>query len=150
MKRKRQEEILQIIAEIDVETQDQLLLELSRRGITATQATISRDIRELHLVKELTGYGAYKYNINDRKTSGKTMDRLRSIFKNGVLTCEAAQNVVIIKTMPGLANGAAATIDTMEIGGLVGSLAGDDTVALFMRTQNDAHQLCLDIEDMIK
>lgn len=150
MKRKRQNEILAIISEQSVETQDQLLSELCARGIQTTQATISRDIRELQLIKELTADGSYKYSISERKSAGKTADRLRSIFKNGVVSFEAAQNIIIIKTMPGLANGVAATIDTMDITGFVGSLAGDDTVALFMRTNNDAHQLCADIEEMLR
>jgi len=150
MKSKRQNEILTIISEIDVETQDQLLLELKKRGLSATQATISRDIRELHLVKELSSSGMYKYAVSERKASNRVADRLRSIFKNGVLSFEAAQNIVIIKTMPGLASGAAATIDGMNIIGVVGSLAGDDTVALFMRNNADANQLCNEIEEMLK
>jgi Arginine repressor len=150
MKSKRQNEILTIISEIDVETQDQLLLELKKRGLSATQATISRDIRELHLVKELSSSGMYKYAVSERKASNRVADRLRSIFKNGVLSFEAAQNIVIIKTMPGLASGAAATIDGMNITGVVGSLAGDDTVALFMRNNADANQLCNEIEEMLK
>jgi Arginine repressor len=150
MKSKRQNEILTIISEIDVETQDQLLLELKKRGMSATQATISRDIRELHLVKELSSSGMYKYAVSERKASNRVADRLRSIFKNGVLSFEAAQNIVIIKTMPGLASGAAATIDGMNITGVVGSLAGDDTVALFMRNNADANQLCNEIEEMLK
>ena len=150
MKSKRQNEILSIISEIDVETQDQLLLELKKRGMSATQATISRDIRELHLVKELNGVGMYKYAVSERKTSNRVADRLRSIFKNGVISFDAAQNIVIVKTMPGLASGAAATIDGMNINGVVGSLAGDDTVALFMRNNADANQLCNEIEEMLK
>jgi len=150
MKSKRQHEILCIISEVDVETQDQLLLELKKRGMSATQATISRDIRELHLVKELNSSGMYKYAVSERKASNRVADRLRSIFKNGVLSFDAAQNIVIIKTMPGLASGAAATIDGMNITGVVGSLAGDDTVALFMRNNADANQLCNEIEEMLK
>jgi Arginine repressor len=150
MKSKRQNEILSIISELDIETQDQLLLELKKRGMSATQATISRDIRELHLVKELSSSGMYKYAVSERKASTRVADRLRSIFKNGVLSFDAAQNIVIIKTMPGLASGAAATIDGMNINGVVGSLAGDDTVALFMRNNADANQLCNEIEEMLK
>jgi len=150
MKSKRQNEILSIISELDIETQDQLLLELKKRGMSATQATISRDIRELHLVKELSSSGMYKYAVSERKASTRVADRLRSIFKNGVLSFDAAQNIVIIKTMPGLASGAAATIDGMNITGVVGSLAGDDTVALFMRNNADANQLCNEIEEMLK
>ena len=132
MKSKRQAEILRIIEDVDVETQDQLLSELKARGVTSTQATISRDIKELHLIKELTGYGTYKYAVSGRKTSMNIAGRLRTIFKEGVTSFDRAQNIVVLKTMPGLASAACAAIDGMEIGDLVGSLAGDDTVLLIM------------------
>ena len=85
MKSKRQQEILRIIGEKDIETQDQLLSELRVRGVQSTQATISRDIKELHLVKELTGYGVYKYAVSERKTSLNFAGRLRTIFKRALL-----------------------------------------------------------------
>ena len=92
MKSKRQEEILRIIEEVDVETQDQLLEQLRLRGVTSTQATISRDIKELHLIKELTGYGTYKYVVSERKTSLNFAGRLRTIFKEGVTSFDMAQD----------------------------------------------------------
>ena len=115
MKSKRQQEILRIIEERDVETQDQLLSELKARGVQSTQATISRDIKELHLVKELTGYGTYKYAVSERKTSLNFAGRLRTIFKEGVISFDLAQNIVVLKTMPGLASAACSAIDGMEI-----------------------------------
>ena len=90
--------------EVDVETQDQLLAELKLRGVTSTQATISRDIKELHLVKELTSYGTYKYVVSGRRASLNFAGRLRTIFKEGVTSFDRAQNIVVIKTMPGLAS----------------------------------------------
>ena len=103
VKSKRQAEILRIIEEVDVETQDQLLAELKARGVSSTQATISRDIKELHLIKELTSYGTYKYVVSGRKTSLNFAGRLRTIFKEGVTSFDRAQNIVVLKTMPGLA-----------------------------------------------
>ena len=100
MKSKRQAEILRIIEEVDVETQDQLLAELKLRGVTSTQATISRDIKELHLVKELTSYGTYKYVVSGRRASLNFAGRLRTIFKEGVTSFDRAQNIVVIKTGP--------------------------------------------------
>src|SRR5699024_585012 len=132
MKSKRQEEILRSIEEVDVETQDQLLEQLRLRGVTSTQATISRAIKELHLIKELTGYGTYKYVVSERKTSLNFAGRLRTIFKEGVTSFDMAQNIVVVKTMPGLASAACAAVDGMEIPDLVGSLAGDDTALLIM------------------
>jgi len=150
MKSARQETILQIIAEKDIETQDQLLNELKNMGIPSTQATISRDIKELHLVKELTGTGAYRYAVSGRKASLNFAGRLRTIFREGVTSFDVAQNIVVVKTMPGLAPAAGAALDGMEIPDLVGSLAGDDTVILIMRTNEAAAQLCSEIHQMLK
>ena len=150
MKSKRQEEILRIIEEVDVETQDQLLEQLRLRGVTSTQATISRDIKELHLIKELTGYGTYKYVVSERKTSLNFAGRLRTIFKEGVTSFDVAQNIVVVKMMPGLASAACAAVDGMEIPDLVGSLAGDDTALLIMRTNESAAEFCNEIHKMLK
>ena len=150
MKSKRQEEILRIIEEVDVETQDQLLEQLRLRGVTSTQATISRDIKELHLIKELTGYGTYKYVVSERKTSLNFAGRLRTIFKEGVTSFDMAQNIVVVKTMPGLASAACAAVDGLEIPDLVGSLAGDDTALLIMRTNEAAAEFCNEIHKMLK
>ncbi|HJA63372.1 MAG TPA: arginine repressor [Candidatus Intestinimonas stercoravium] len=149
MKSKRQAEILRIIEEMDVETQDQLLSALRERGVNSTQATISRDIKELHLVKELTSYGTYKYAVSGRKASLNAAGRLRTIFKEGVTSFDRAQNIVVIKTMPGLASAACAAIDGMEINGLVGSLAGDDTALLIMRDNSQAEAFCDEIHKML-
>lgn len=150
MKAKRQQEILRIIEEQDIDTQDQLLTELKARGVQSTQATISRDIKELHLIKELTSYGAYRYAVSERKASLNFAGRLRTIFKEGVTSFDVAQNIVVLKTMPGLASAACAAIDGMEISNLVGSLAGDDTAILIMRTNEDAAEFCNEIHSMLK
>ena len=136
MKRARQAEILNIIQAVDVETQEQLLDELKARGFSATQATISRDIKELRLVKELSG-GGYRYASSERKGLADSDARLRNIFKEGVTSVDRAQNIVVVRTMPGLASAACSALDSMEIPGMVGSLAGDDTGILIMR-DNDA------------
>ena len=146
MKGKRQQEILRIIEEQDIDTQDQLLAELRARGLQSTQATISRDIKELHLIKELT----YRYAVSERKASLNVASRLRTIFKEGVISFDLAQNIIVLKTMPGVASAACAAIDGMEITGLVGSLAGDDTAMLVMRTNEDAQEFCNEIHTMLK
>lgn len=150
MKGTRQAEILRIIADTEVETQEQLLDELSRRGIQATQATISRDIKQLHLIKELTGKGTYKYVVSGRKASMNIAERLRTIFRESVTSFDCAQNIVVINTMPGLASAAAAALDGMEIQEMVGSLAGDDTAILIMRTTSDAEEFCSKIHEMLQ
>ena len=149
MKSKRQAEVLRIIEEVDVETQDQLLAELRARGVESTQATISRDIKELHLVKELTALGTYKYAVSGRKASLNTAGRLRTIFKEGVTSYDRAQNIVVLRTMPGLASAACAAIDAMDIPDLVGSLAGDDTAMLILRDNDRAADFCDEISAML-
>ena len=106
MKNARQAEILNIVQTTEVETQEQLLSALKAKGFTATQATVSRDIKELRLVKELTGQGKYRYAATDRKNSAGTDTRLRNIFKEGVTSVDVAQNIVVVRTMPGLASAA--------------------------------------------
>ena len=150
MKRARQAEILNIIQAVDVETQEQLLDELKARGFSATQATISRDIKELHLVKELTGYGTYRYAVSERKASLNFAGRLRTIFKEGVTSFDLAQNIVVLKTMPGLASAACSALDSMEIPGMVGSLAGDDTGILIMRDNDAAERFNQEVHKLLK
>ena len=150
MKGTRQAEILQIIAEQEIETQEQLLEELKKRGILSTQATISRDIKELRLVKELTAAGSYKYAVSARKEGGNEAGRLRNIFKEGGTSFEMAQNIIVVKTMPGLASAACAALDGMGISGMLGSLAGDDTAILVMRTTEAAETLCDEIHRMMR
>lgn len=151
VKERRQAEILRIIQAHDIETQDQLLEELRTRGVQSTQATISRDIKELHLVKELTGQstGTYRYAVSARKTSLNIAGRLQNIFKESVVSFDAAQNIVVIKTMPGLASAACSALDGMKITDMVGSLAGDDTGILIMRTSQAAEDLCSEIHNML-
>lgn len=115
MKNLRQAEILNIVQSVDIETQEQMLEELKARGISATQATISRDIKELRLVKVLTGKGAYRYAPSERKGAVTSDTRLRNIFKEGVISVDVAQNIVVVKTMPGLASAACSALDNMEI-----------------------------------
>lgn len=149
MKRKRQEEILNIIRTIDVETQEQLLDELKSRGYSATQATISRDIKELRLVKELSG-GGYRYASSERKIVADTDMRLRNIFKEGVTSIDVAQNIVVVRTMPGLASAACSALDSMDIPDMVGSLAGDDTGILIMRDNDAAEFFAQEVHKLLK
>ena len=150
MKAKRQAEILRIITEQDVETQEEILENLRKCGIRATQATISRDIKDLNLVKKPADNGVYRYVVAAEQPARRTFaGRLQNIFKEGVTSCDVAQNIVVVKTMPGLAPAAGAALDGMEIDGLVGSLAGDDTAILIMRSSASAESLCRDIESML-
>ena len=150
MKNARQAEIMNIIQNTRVETQEQLLEELRARGFTATQATISRDIKQLRMVKELTGKGGYRYTLSDRKSPVSTDTRLRNIFKEGVVSADVAQNIVVVRTMPGLASAACSALDGMEIAGMVGSLAGDDTGMLIMRDSASAEAFCSEAHKLLE
>lgn len=149
MKSKRQQEILDIISTRNVETQEQLLSYLRERGIFTTQTTISRDIKDLRLVKEQTPAGTHRYALSGPRVGNDVARRLLTIFRQGVISFSAAQNIVVLKTMPGLAGGAGAAIDSMEVPGLVGCLAGNDTVMLVMRTTEIAEDFCGEIRKLL-
>ena len=150
MKKKRQDAILTIVSAVDVETQNQLIDELLKAGIVSTQATVSRDIKELHLVKELTPQGVYRYISGSRQEVQNNSLRLKTIFKESVTSYACAQNIVIIKTLPGLAPAACSAIDGMGIRSLAGTIAGDDTAFLAMFDNAAAERFCKEIESMLK
>jgi transcriptional regulator of arginine metabolism len=142
--------ILRIIAETDVVTQHQLIESLKKEGFAATQATVSRDIKELHLVKELTSRGTYRYAEGQSAEVLDRSSRLKAIFRESVSSVASAQNIVVIKTLPGLAPAACSAIDGMEIKSLVGTIAGDDTAFLAMADIAAAEKLLGEIRDMLK
>ena len=150
MKKNRQSAILKIISMIDVETQNQLIEELDKLGIVSTQATVSRDIKELRLVKELSPMGVYRYIASAKPDVLNYAARLKAIFKESVTSYAYAQNIVVIKTLPGLAPATCYAIDAMGIRRLVGSVAGEDTCFLAMSDIDAAEQFCREIENMLK
>ena len=150
MKKERQNAVLKVISTIDVETQNHLIDELKKVGIDSTQATVSRDIRELHLIKEMTPGGSYRYTVSERPVMQDHKARLKSIFRESVTSYANAQNLVVIKTLPGLAPAACGAIDSMGLKNIVGSIAGDDTGFLAMNDTSAAEKFCKEIEDMLK
>lgn len=149
MKTQRQAKIMEIISTRDIETQEQLLQVLQNEGYSSTQATISRDIKELRIIKELTSFGTYRYTTVTKEVSGTFSTRLNTIFRESVTGYDCAQNIVVIKTMPGLASAAATAIDAMDMSVVVGSLAGDDTVFIVMRDNNAAATFCGEIKNLL-
>lgn len=129
MKAKRQGAILDIIASQNVETQEELSEILSEQGFNVTQATISRDIKELHLIKLQAEKGVYKYAANESSTV-LNAERMLRIFKETVTSVKGTGDIIVITTLSGSANAAAEAVDTMELEGIVGSLAGDNTIFL--------------------
>lgn len=149
MKSSRQEKILEIITSRDVETQSQLIDELLACGVKSTQATLSRDIKELRLVKELTSAGKYRYVAASREELTDFDLRLKKIFRESVTSYDTAQNILVLKTLPGLAPAACAALDGMEIEGLVGTLAGDDTAFIAMKNIEAAENFEREIEKLL-
>ena len=149
MKNTRQTAILQIISEQDIETQNQLIEALNAIGISSTQATISRDIKEMHLIKELSPHGRYRYTVVGKNEVQNHSERLMAIFKECVTSYVCAQNIVVIKTLPGLASAACSAIGGMNIRNLAGSIAGDDTAFLAMNDVASAERFCNEIESML-
>ncbi len=148
MKTSRQNVILQIIAERDIETQSQLIEALAEHGIRSTQATLSRDIKDLQLVKELGESGKYHYVVNGKSKNSDFEVRIRKIFRESVTSFSTAQNIIVIKTLPGLAPAACSALDSMHIENLVGTIAGDDTAFLAMKSNESAEAFCHEIDEM--
>ena len=145
MKSQRQAKILEIISNRNVETQEQLLTALQAEGFRGTQATISRDIKELRIVKELTSLGTYRYTVSNSDIGNSFSARLNTIFRECVIGFDYAQNIVVLRTLPGLASAAGSAVDAMNLSAIVGSLAGDDTVMIVMRDTNAAATFCGEI-----
>lgn len=150
MKNKRHQCILEIIANEPIETQEQLIDRLEAQGLRTTQATISRDIKQLHLVKEPTGGGRYRYAVSGQRTKLNFADRFRIILRESLLKVDRAQNIVVLKAMPGLGGAVGAAFDDMDIPMMVGSIAGDDTVMIVMRDDESAAEFCEEISAMKK
>ena len=128
MKFQRQSKILELIEKEKIDTQEELSRRLKEWGFATTQATISRDIKELRLVKVMTPDGTYKYTAATTENEVSMMGRIRTIFKECVIGINSAQNLVVIKTLPGLGSAAGYAIDAIHHPEVIGSIAGDDTV----------------------
>lgn len=140
MKASRQAKIIEIIENNDIETQDELTEKLLEAGFSSTQATISRDIREMKLTKLAVPGGKQKYvALKNQEQSNRI--RYRRVLRDGILSMEAAQNIIVIKTVSGLAMAVAAALDSMHIFGVVGSIAGDDTIMCVIRSNDMANEV---------
>lgn len=148
MKLDRQSVIMEIIKAQSIETQNQLLEALAARGIRSTQATLSRDIRDLHLIKVSGADGISRYAAAATKETEDISLRLKTILKECVVSYETAQNLLVIKTLPGLAQAAGSAFDNMGPVSLVGTIAGDDTVLLIMKDNASANTLYHEIEEI--
>ena len=149
MKKRRLSKILEIINSENIETQEDLQARLRDNGFEVTQATVSRDIKELRLVKELSQTGKYVYTTGIRNNSNDTSLNTNRIFKESVLSIECAMNMVCIKFAAGMANAACAAIDKMHWVGVVGTVAGDDTIFVLCRNEKVAETFTSNLEKIL-
>lgn len=150
MKFQRQAKILELIEHNEIETQEELSVRLCDLGYDTTQATVSRDIKELRLIKILSPSGKYRYATSTQEAETSFVTRLQNIFRECVTGVDCAQNIVVIKTLPALASAAAMAIDSMRVPKVVGTLSGDDTVFIVMRDNESAVEFCEDTQNMLK
>lgn len=149
MKGKRQSKIIELINKYDIETQDDLIEKLRLEGFTVTQATVSRDMRDLKLTKITDERGVYKY-VQPKSTLPTNISMLGGPILSSVTSADYAGNIVVIKTIPSMASAIAAGIDGMEMRSLLGCVAGDDCVIVISRTEEDASALCNRLRELIR
>lgn len=148
-KQKRQEMLLTLIEKQDIGTQEELAEALCRAGFAVTQATVSRDIRELKLTKLTDRHGVQKYYASKEQEAIQE-DKYIRVLREGMLSMDCAQNILVVKTVSGMAMAVAAAIDAMQLKEIVGSIAGDDTIMAAVRTSEDAHIVMEKIRSVCK
>ncbi|WP_115641157.1 arginine repressor [Clostridium putrefaciens] len=148
MKSKRHSKILEIISLKDIETQEELAEELKESGFNVTQATISRDIKMLKLTKVLSSEGRYKYVVISTDQN-QISDKLASVLTNTVLSIESIDKMVVIKTLSGSASAAAEAIDNLQLTEIAGTIAGDNTILILVRSLERAEELVRKIRKLI-
>ena len=148
MKKNRQGRILQLIQEENIETQEELADRLSEEGFVVTQATVSRDIRELKIGKIPSGNGKQKYAVLTHDDA-HLADKYIRVLRNGFISMDNAQNILVIKTVAGMAMAVAAAVDAMKLKEVVGSIAGDDTIMVAIRTTEETQVVMEKIREML-
>ena len=137
MKSARHEKIIELIRKYDIDTQEELASRLNESGFKVTQATISRDIRALNMTKVTGKDGKSRYAILEGSSEG-TGDKYSRVMRDAIVSADAAQNLVVIRTVPGMAMGVAAALAAMQWPEILGSIAGDDTIMCALRTDDEA------------
>ncbi len=149
MKKNRHAKIVELIEKYDLETQDELAEKLREDGYDVTQATVSRDIRELKLSKVPLGDGRQKYVLL-REAHGEMSDKYARVLREGMSSMGMAQSLLVVKTVPGMAMAVAAALDAMHMKEIVGTIAGDDTIMLAVRSAEDAEVVREKIDFVLK
>lgn len=149
MKNDRKKAILDIVSTYEVDTQETLQALLLERGFNVTQATVSRDIKQLALLKTMSPSGSYKYTIPPKPQETSARLSFKSLYADSVVSIDRAINIVVIKCYAGMANAVCSKLDAAAYKGVVGTLAGDDTIFVLMREENDAVALMDELSDMV-
>ncbi len=149
MKSRRHAKILELISEGNIDTQEELQDRLNKEGFSVTQATVSRDIKELRLIKTLAADGTYHYTTNGEKGGKADLSfKFHAIFSEAVNSVNFAQNLVVVKCFTGMANAACAALDSIHWQGLVGTIAGDDTILLVMKDETYAKNITEELDKL--
>lgn len=149
MKRNRQEKLLELISRYEIDTQDELIARLRECGYDVTQATVSRDIRDLKIVKMMTRKGSYRYVLPKQANEGAS-PKFSTALIDSIVHVDSACNIVVIKTYPGLANAVAVGIDHMNFSQILGCVAGDDTIMIATRDYDSAAIICERLHELLK
>jgi transcriptional regulator of arginine metabolism len=149
MKERRHAKILELIGKYSIDTQEELLRRLREEGYEVTQATVSRDIKELRLIKVLTVSGKYKYTVGQEETKDYTT-KFYSLFSDSALSVDYAQNMVAVKCLTGMANAVCAAMDALQWNNIVGTLSGDDTIFILTRDESVAERLSLELKKFVR
>ncbi len=149
MKKNRQEKLLELISRYEIETQDELIERLRENGYNATQATISRDIRELQIAKMTTGRGTYRYVLPKQAEPAPAVNFSAALIES-ITSVTYAQNIVVLKTYPGLASAVASGIDRMQVSQILGCVAGDDTILVVTQDADCAKMLSGQVHDLLR
>ncbi len=149
MKSQRHARILELVSKYEIETQEDMMSRLQSEGFKVTQATVSRDLKELKLTKTLTARGTYRYSVNSSRRHGGS-GKLNNAMVDSITQVDYSLNTVVIKTYPGLAQAVASAVDALNMHSILGSVAGDDTIIVVTRSEDDAKEINEKITELMK
>ena len=149
MKNKRQEKILELIAKYEIETHDDMISRLRDDGYNVTQATISRDMRELKLTKVLTSRGTYKYTVNNSRHHANNV-KFNNAVVDSIVSVDYAGTNIVLKTYPGMAQAVASSVDALNVDDILGCVGGDDTIIIVTRDEESSAEISEKIKELIK
>jgi transcriptional regulator of arginine metabolism len=149
MKNERQNRILELVSKYEIETQEEMMDRLRSEGYMVTQATVSRDLKELKLTKTLSANGTYRYSVSHGRTHTGNV-RINNAMADSILSVDYSLNNVVIKTYPGLAQAVASSIDAMNMHSILGCVAGDDTIIIVSRDEQSSAEISAKLKELMK